>query len=615
MKKIYLLISGLLLTASAANAQLSTHRAYLPFEKNTTPSRVSGLTTTDRAPGDIIIEDDFSDFGNWITYTEGGTTPEWELVMTTPTNLIDYVDVFASPTNTNGFAAFDAVQYLIDGDVPPIDALIEYGSSINCTGTTAVTLEFFMAYRAFNTDKVFVEVTNNDWASFTAIELFPSMPTNAPTEQELIIKDITAVAAGESEVKVRFRFQELGADDLFGAGYGAMIDDFKVQEAWNYDQEITASYHRSGLGISQVNGLEYHFVPTAQLTPITFIGETQNLGALAATGAKLNVSIIGAGSYSGTSVPETLPIGAADSMTCITTFTPSALGTYDVTFWFDGINPEEQTSNDTIELSFDVTEYIYGRDNGFATSSIGNVSGNEDNPLLIGNTMDIFADDVIGAVDIAVSADPSNIGKFIFAQIMILQLDGTFLYINQTDDHTITASENGGFITLYFWDEPVEVEEGQTILVLAGHYGGDNEARFRLAQGVDEQTVLGYTSGATDPFFLADPSAVMIRVHTKIYSSGIGIDETSTNNFSIGQNIPNPFGANAVINYELKKAGNVSIEFVDLTGKLVRSINNGTQAAGNYSVQIDANDFAEGIYFYTFTVGTEKVTKRMTVTK
>jgi hypothetical protein len=48
---------------------------------------------------------------------------------------------------------------------------------------------------------------------------------------------------------------------------------------------------------------------------------------------------------------------------------------------------------------------------------------------------------------------------------------------------------------------------------------------------------------------------------------------------------------------------------------LARSINNGTQAAGNYSVQIDANDFAEGIYFYTFTVGTEKVTKRMMVTK
>jgi hypothetical protein len=48
---------------------------------------------------------------------------------------------------------------------------------------------------------------------------------------------------------------------------------------------------------------------------------------------------------------------------------------------------------------------------------------------------------------------------------------------------------------------------------------------------------------------------------------------------------------------------------------LVKSINNGSQAAGTYTVAIDANDFAEGVYFYTFTVGTEKVTKRMVVTK
>jgi flagellar hook assembly protein FlgD len=79
--------------------------------------------------------------------------------------------------------------------------------------------------------------------------------------------------------------------------------------------------------------------------------------------------------------------------------------------------------------------------------------------------------------------------------------------------------------------------------------------------------------------------------------------------------MPNPFGDNAIINYELKEAGNVSIEFVDVTGKVVKSINNGSQAAGTYTVAIDANDFAEGVYFYTFTVGAEKVTRRMVVTK
>jgi len=133
-----------------------------------------------------------------------------------------------------------------------------------------------------------------------------------------------------------------------------------------------------------------------------------------------------------------------------------------------------------------------------------------------------------------------------------------------------------------------------------------------MAQGVDEQTVLGYTSGATDPFFLQSPSAIMVRTHMRSY---VGLEETVINNFSISQNIPNPFGDNSVINYELNEAAAVSVEFVDVSGKVVKSINNGTQAAGAYTLAVDANDFAEGVYFYTFTVGAEKVTKRMVITK
>jgi len=54
---------------------------------------------------------------------------------------------------------------------------------------------------------------------------------------------------------------------------------------------------------------------------------------------------------------------------------------------------------------------------------------------------------------------------------------------------------------------------------------------------------------------------------------------------------------------------------MDVTGKVVKTINNGTQQAGVYTVAVDANDFAEGVYFYTFTIGTEKVTKQMVITK
>lgn len=614
MKKVYLLVSGVLLAAGAVNAQVSTERAYLPFEKQDA-TRPLGLTAADRAPGDIIVADDFSDFGNWVIGTEGGTTPEWELVTTTPTNVNDFCGAMASPTNANGFGMFDGITYLLDGTVVPADATLTYASTIDCSGATGVTLEFFAFYRAFNSDDVFVEVRAGGGA-WTAYQLFEDMPTNDPTRQEVILQDITAVAAGESDVEVRFRWTELGADPDFGSGYGFGVDDFIVKEAWDYDVALTTTYHRSGLGISNENGLEYYEIPEDQITEITFVGKIQNLGGVTQNNAKLNVEVTGDGTFSGTSTPIDLPVGGNDSVSVSTTWTPAGMGDHNVTYFVDSDDAEEETINDTIlDLAqISVTEFRYSRHNGIGGSSIGNVTSNTGAPLLIGNTTDIFADGVIGGVEITVTNDADNVGKLIFAQVMIFDDGaGAYIYADQTPDHEITSGENGGPIELIF-DEEIEVFAGQTVMILAGHYGGATEARFRMAQGVDEQTVLGYTSGATDPFFLQSPSAIMVTALMKQYNF-IGLEEEAANNFSVAQNQPNPFGDNAVINYELNEAANVSVEFVDVSGKIVKTINNGTQEAGTYTLDVDANDFAEGVYFYTFTVGAEKVTKRMIITK
>ena len=53
----------------------------------------------------------------------------------------------------------------------------------------------------------------------------------------------------------------------------------------------------------------------------------------------------------------------------------------------------------------------------------------------------------------------------------------------------------------------------------------------------------------------------------------------------------------------------------EISGKVVKTINNGQQQAGAHTLYIDGNDFAEGVYYYTFTVGAEKITKRMVIAK
>ena len=148
MKKQFLLLT--LFACFSALAQLPS--APQKISKNENPHPHIGLPSDDREAGDVIYENDFSDFGTWMVYAESGTTPQWELVTTTPSDLVDYVDVFYSPTNANGFGAFNGVQYLIEGTVSPTDALLELVNPINCTDYSNIIIEFYMAYRSFNFD-------------------------------------------------------------------------------------------------------------------------------------------------------------------------------------------------------------------------------------------------------------------------------------------------------------------------------------------------------------------------------------------------------------------------------------------------------------------------------
>jgi hypothetical protein len=610
MKKQFLLLT--LFACFSALAQLPS--APQKISKNENPHPHIGLPSDDREAGDVIYENDFSDFGTWMVYAESGTTPQWELVTTTPSDLVDYVDVFYSPTNANGFGAFNGVQYLIEGTVSPTDALLELVNPINCTDYSNIIIEFYMAYRSFNFDKIFLEVTNNDWASFEAFELFEELPTNAPTEQKNIRENITTVATGESVVRIRFRFQELAGDPDFGSGYGVMVDDLLIREAWNYDQELTKANHRSGIGISHPTGLDYYLIPASQVTDIYFTGISENLGNTVQIGAKLNVEISEAGSFYGTSEIVDLPLFATDTFTCETSYIPPSYGIHEIKYWVDSDNPEEEPNNDTLYSSFEVTDDVYARHNGQVTGSFSNVPSNIGNPVSIGNTYDIFGEDWVCGIDVSVTSDESNIGKLIYGQIYILQDDGSYLLYVQTEDREIYPSEIGGFIHIQFAEnmEHPSAFPGQTILAAVGHYGGEEEVRFNLAQRVEEQTVLGFTEGSTEPFFLTDPSAIMLNLELGWCWTGI---EGQNSTFSLPQNSPNPCNETTILSYNLTQPSQVEIIVSDLTGKIVFQENIENTSVGANTFELNTKNFAAGTYSYTFIVNGESLTRKMMVVR
>ena len=79
------------------------------------------------------------------------------------------------------------------------------------------------------------------------------------------------------------------------------------------------------------------------------------------------------------------------------------------------------------------------------------------------------------------------------------------------------------------------------------------------------------------------------------------------------QNYPNPFNATTNMSYSLAEAGNVSLKVYDISGRLVGTLVEGFQEAGEYTVTWEASGASSGIYFYKFNAGEWSETRRMSL--
>ncbi|MFI5252761.1 MAG: T9SS type A sorting domain-containing protein [Bacteroidota bacterium] len=85
--------------------------------------------------------------------------------------------------------------------------------------------------------------------------------------------------------------------------------------------------------------------------------------------------------------------------------------------------------------------------------------------------------------------------------------------------------------------------------------------------------------------------------------------------YDLWQNNPNPFNPTTTIQYDLISAVNVKLVLYDVLGRKVRTLVDGQQTAGRYSVKIDGNNLSSGIYFYRIQAGIFSAMKKMLLMK
>jgi len=94
---------------------------------------------------------------------------------------------------------------------------------------------------------------------------------------------------------------------------------------------------------------------------------------------------------------------------------------------------------------------------------------------------------------------------------------------------------------------------------------------------------------------------------------------SSTQGFTLSQNIPNPFNNTTQINYVLPADGSVKLELLDVVGKLITVLEDGQQSAGAHNYTFSGSALPSGVYFYRMLVetGTQQYsqTKRMVISR
>ncbi len=99
-------------------------------------------------------------------------------------------------------------------------------------------------------------------------------------------------------------------------------------------------------------------------------------------------------------------------------------------------------------------------------------------------------------------------------------------------------------------------------------------------------------------------------------SSVISVDFLAPAEFRLAQNYPNPFNPSTKIEYDLPENSSVRLDIYDASGRHVRQLVKGEQAAGTYTVSWDGRNalgqtVASGMYIYRLTAGKYNSIKKM----
>ena len=103
---------------------------------------------------------------------------------------------------------------------------------------------------------------------------------------------------------------------------------------------------------------------------------------------------------------------------------------------------------------------------------------------------------------------------------------------------------------------------------------------------------------------------------TPILLRPLGVDvsnPTARNTFQVSSNYPNPFNGKTMVDVNLVKGSDVTIEVSNMVGQVLSVTTYESLKTGANTLTIDASNLSKGVYIYKVKAGNDSVTHTMTV--
>ena len=587
MKKL-LLTTSLIFSTLLGHAQTVNGDDMRIEEKNLLSVQPTSINSANSAaPAPPFWSNTFSNPSDWtmVDLIYGGLQ-NWVISTTGPTGSFSAgLGAISSTSASDGFAMYDSDA--LNSSYSPQEAYIQYNGTVDCSSYPYVNIEFESYHRKFR-DSIFVEVSI-DGINWDRYEVHPGQATNTTTANpEFVSVNVSATAGSQPVVYFRFKYE--GEWD-----YAWMIDDVSFAETPNnyvtIDDEVFGGWW-IGYNISGGIGCDYTFNPLSQLAANPYKIEAvirnagvapQNMTLHAEAFDQITNSV-----YTSTSNSQYLSASQQDTFAVNNTFNPTTLGLYELNMWGVG----DSANTDTSSKQTVVTQYSYGKDlNNYQGSYI---LGNATRENHVTSFFDIYANENLYSVDLYIA--PWSIpGTKIYG--VLYEADPTAganpIYLDQTDDHTITSSDLDSWITLSFAN-PITLIAGVGYEMGAAGYQHPSDSAgvgySGLALGTENSLFDangGSPNSAGTPTWYYITQNPMIRMNFDPASSG---STSSKNLIKSDLNIyPNP--ANNVIS--ISNLDNFDfLQIKDLLGKVVHKKN----ISKVNNTKIDVQGLSTGTY-------------------